>query len=152
MRTLFCILLVTTSAITLTNCDQCENDDPPDDALKAFVLSPTGRNLIGDDPTQYAANSLDVTTDAGTVSFTVPYEALNDKGAFIRLIPVNASSKKSGTIQLFLRLSQTDVDTLVVTYETNHSRCFDLLQYNSVFYNGQRMGQDGTGFYQLIKR
>ncbi|QNE40749.1 hypothetical protein F1C16_14835 [Hymenobacter sp. NBH84] len=145
----FCLLI---SAVTLISCNQCEDYDRPSDAFNAFVLSPNGQNLIGNASTQYSPDSIEITRDTERVDFRVLYESLDNRGALMQLFPVKPHSKNSGTVRLFLRLSHTDVDTLDVTYETDHGKCFDLLRCNSVFYNGQRMEQNRYNTYQLIKQ
>jgi hypothetical protein len=146
-------LFLLTSSIGLlsTACDKCSDVDPPSNALSFFLVSLTGQNLIGRSSPQYHPDSLRITFQGRPFDFSVPGEPLSGGGNVVTLNPAGIFDGKSDA-RLFIRLNSTDTDTIDITYSIEKGKCSDIFQYNSVFYNGRRMGQDGNGFYRLIKQ
>lgn len=138
------------TAITLAGCNRCDDVDPPNSSLAFLLVSPTSQNLIGRSTSQYHPDSIRISYQGVAADFTVYNESVAGPGSVVELRPVGFDGKSDA--RLFIRLNRMDTDTLDITYTIKESKCFDVFRYNSVFYNGLRMGQDGNGFYRLIKR
>ncbi|WP_205590874.1 hypothetical protein [Hymenobacter oligotrophus] len=124
---------------TLAGCDRCSNDEPADDSLRFVLLDRQGRNLIGIGPGQYHPDSVRLFVGGRSDVNEVQQLEIYDNGYGVTLAPIKQAFNGRDDVRAYLRLSARDTDTLDITYTINEGRCFDLMEYNSVFYNRKEM-------------
>ena len=123
----------------LTSCDQCGNDEPASDSLRFVLQDEQGRNLIGTTIGQYHPDSVKLFV-AGRSDFnSIEAAEIYDGGYGIEMAALKQAFNGRDDVRAFLRLSSRDTDTLDITYSLNKGRCFDLVEYNSLFYNATEM-------------
>ena len=149
-KTSFCLVATLLVGTLTTGCNRCDNDYPPSSALLFSVTSATGQNLLGRLPAPYHPDSLRLTYRGQPFGFEVLHRAASPEGPVVRIHPTGFDGQSDA--QVLVQLNKTDTDTISITYRIDQGQCFDVVRYNSVFYNGTRMGQDGNGLYKFVKR
>lgn len=84
------------------------------------------------------------------MEFEFLQESIGGNGGVIDLNPKGFDGKSDA--RLLVYLNRADTDTIDITYNVDEDKCATVVRYNSVFYNGRRMGQDGNGLYLFIKK
>jgi hypothetical protein len=153
MRIIWSAALVALIMVLLSGCDRCSDDQPMDDSLLFVLLDQQGRNLIGTGAEQYHPDSVRLLL-AGTTDYsTVEQGEIYDGGYGVRLFPNRPVFNSRDDVRAYLQLTSKDTDTLDITYRIKEGKCFDLIEYNSLFYNGNRMaGRNDFGVSIMRKK
>ncbi|ALD21031.1 hypothetical protein AM218_07130 [Hymenobacter sp. DG25A] len=124
-----------------------------DDSLRFVVLDQQGHNLIGTGAGQYHPDSVRLLV-AGTANYsTVEQSEIYEGGYGVSLSPNRQAFNSHDDVRAYLQLTSRDTDTLDITYRIKEGKCFDLVEYNRLFYNGNRMaGRNDFGVPIMRKK
>lgn len=129
----------------------CSNSSPPPTAPIRFVIvDDAGNNLVRTDSSELHPDSVKL-FEADRKTDTIFKVEFNEalEGFWFQ---ADCFKNESGSSTLYLRLSSTDTDTLLVSYETIRDDCFTIYQYTHVLHNGNEAFASGeTRALQIIK-
>ena len=133
----FLLALIVTSATLLSSCDPCDNLDCVSSNYAGqfrIVSASTGNDLVFGTNRVYDKNQIKFYALKGTDTTFFEYQAIEfgnigyDSILYVQFIPQ--------TDVAYMRLSNSDIDTLNISYKTRQTRCCGTItQITSFRYN-----------------
>lgn len=127
--------------ILFSSCDRCKNVLPPLSYFEIALVDENGNNLLG---TTYNQSSFKL--------FSNEFELwLNYEPAFQgEILRIQYDSIETDK-EYYLQLSSTETDTIRVTFNRKHGKCYDSFDPQSFFYNGQSILSTQSVKYIVVK-
>lgn len=131
--------------------DNCANTSPAPTAPISFVIvDSAGKNLVAGNTPSFTPESIKL-YEADKKTNTIYKAEINDalKGFWFQ---ADCYKNETGSSTLYLELSNTDTDTLLVSYTTIHDECFIIHEYTHILHNGKEVFPSGeTRALRIIK-